>query len=86
MDHEALLSGYASGNPECVLNITDIIIVECSTSYHHNYRVHGKIRYYYWDNLPDVIEVAEHHYVERKLIELWCTDMNIAWSVAVEIL
>ena len=39
--------------------------------------------YYYWGDrdLPNIIEVAEHHYVERKLINLWCADMSVAWFV-----
>jgi hypothetical protein len=69
------------GLPFFTLDFINIIITECNTSYHHNYRVQNKTRYYYWGNLPDIIEVAEHHYVDRKLIDLWCTDMNVAWSV-----
>ena len=81
MDNEALLSGYAYISPGNVTCVIDIIIIVCSSSYHHNYRVQNETHYYYWDNLPDVVEVAEHHYIERKLIDLWCTDMNVAWSV-----
>lgn len=37
-------------------------LLGCQTSYHNNYRVHSGKRYYYGDELPDVLEVSDHHW------------------------
>jgi hypothetical protein len=36
----------------------------------------------YYDGLPDIIQVGEHQFVERRVIALWRTDMNLAWKSA----
>src|SRR6202035_5606190 len=53
----------------------------CQTSYHHDFSVKNKVRTYY-DHIPDVIQVGSHQFVERALIQLWRTDMNLAWKSA----
>ncbi|KDQ48967.1 hypothetical protein JAAARDRAFT_144139, partial [Jaapia argillacea MUCL 33604] len=54
---------------------------KCNINYHHNYFVHDGMRTYY-NGIPDVIQVAEHQFVERRLIELWTTLMLVAWTSA----
>jgi CxC5 like cysteine cluster associated with KDZ transposases len=36
----------------------------------------------YYDNIPDILQVGEHQFVERRVIHLWRTDMNLAWKSA----
>jgi len=54
----------------------------CNINYHHNFRVKEGQRIYY-DNIPDIIQVGEHQFVEKRVIEMWRTNMNIAWFVFV---
>ena len=50
-------------------------LLDCRTSYQHNYYVQNSLRFYYTgDDLPEVVEVVEHHFLER-------IDMNVAWYV-----
>jgi hypothetical protein len=53
----------------------------CNTAYYKNYLVKNGMRHYYDGDMPDIIQVAEHQYVECQLINMWTTDMNIAWCV-----
>ena len=39
------------------------------------------MRYYYDEEIPDIIQVGEHQFVEKKVLKMWCTDTNIAWYV-----
>ena len=39
------------------------------------------MRYYYDGDLPAIIQVGEHQFVERRLVNMWCMDTNIAWYV-----
>jgi hypothetical protein len=50
----------------------------CKTNYHNNFRVTDGQRIYY-DTIPDVIQVGEHQFVERRVIKMWRTNMNVAW-------
>ena len=54
---------------------------ECDVNYHHNFRVFKGQRIYH-DTLPDIIQVGEHQFVERKLIDLWISMMLLAWTSA----
>jgi hypothetical protein len=36
----------------------------------------------YYDGIPAVIQVGNHQFVERQLVHLWRTDMNVAWKSA----
>jgi hypothetical protein len=33
----------------------------------------------YYDGLPEIIQVGEHQFVERKVINLWITLMMVSW-------
>jgi hypothetical protein len=35
----------------------------------------------YYDGIPDVIQVGEHQFAERRLIQLWITLMLVSWQV-----
>ncbi|KAF8807013.1 hypothetical protein BYT27DRAFT_7292820 [Phlegmacium glaucopus] len=52
----------------------------CQTAYYHNYFVENGLRHYYDGDLPAIIQVGEHQYVERRLVDMWTTDSNIAWK------
>lgn len=58
---------------------------ECHVNYHHNYTVSGSsntpyTRTYY-DGIPNFVQVGEHQFVERKVIDLWISLMLISWYV-----
>lgn len=53
----------------------------CNTVYYKNYLVKKGMRHYYDGDMPNIIQVAEHRYVECWLINMWTTDMNIAWWI-----
>ena len=54
---------------------------ECDVNYHHNFRVFQGQQIYY-DSLPAIIQVGEHQFVERKLMNLWISMMLLAWTSA----
>lgn len=56
-------------------------LVDCDTSYHLDYYVMGDIRFYY-DTIPDVLQIGDHRFAERSLINSWRTGMNLAWVSA----
>jgi hypothetical protein len=33
----------------------------------------------YYNGLPEIIQVEEHQFVERKVINLWITLMMVSW-------
>ncbi|KAF8968974.1 hypothetical protein BDZ97DRAFT_1654410 [Flammula alnicola] len=55
---------------------------KCNVNYHHNFYIHQGRRIYYGTGIPDVIQVGEHQFVERKVIELWTTLMVVSWTSA----
>ena len=65
-----------------VLRRSKIIFAECNINYHHNFRVEGGRRIYYDADIPDVIQVGEHQFVEHKVIQLWITLMVVSWTSA----
>lgn len=58
-----------------------IFILACKINYHHNFYVQSGIRNYY-SGIPDILQVAEHQFVERKLVNLWITLMVVSWTSA----
>ena len=54
----------------------------CKVNYHHNFYIFQGRRIYYSTGIPDVIQVGEHQFVERKVIELWITLMVVSWTSA----
>jgi len=63
------------------LNFDMFLLSDCNINYHHNYQVLGGQRFYY-DSLPDIIQVGEHQFAERKLINLWISMMLLSWTSA----
>lgn len=53
----------------------------CNTNYHHNFSVNNGICTYY-DGIPNVLQVGEHQFAERWLIQLWITMMLVSWTSA----
>ncbi|KAF8958550.1 hypothetical protein BDZ97DRAFT_1923591 [Flammula alnicola] len=52
----------------------------CQTAYYHNYSVKDGMRHYYDGSTPEIIQVGEHQFVERKVVNMWRTDTNISWK------
>jgi KDZ transposase family protein len=36
-------------------------------------------RRFYYDNPPDILQIADHQFVEQRLIDLWRTNTRVAW-------
>jgi hypothetical protein len=53
----------------------------CKARYYPNYVVRDGVRNYY-DNIPDAIQVGEHQYVERSVLNLFIHLMLISWTSA----
>ena len=72
--------------PICGLHIVLVLILcfplECQTNYHHNFKVKDGVRTYY-DGIPLIIQVGEHQFAEKRLIQLWITMMLVSWQVFV---
>ncbi|KAF8451067.1 hypothetical protein L210DRAFT_3385227 [Boletus edulis BED1] len=51
----------------------------CKVTYHHNFYVKGDHRHYY-DCIPDIIQVATHVFLEQRLIDLFDSQANLAWT------
>ena len=58
-----------------------IFIIGCKVNYHHNFRVHEGQQIYY-DKIPDLVQIGEHQFAERKLINLWIMMMLLLWTSA----
>ena len=56
-----------------------IDFIGCRTSYHNNYSVANGVRHYYPAEVPDIIEVTDHRFVETRVVQMWRMDMNVAW-------
>ena len=51
----------------------------CRVSYQHDYYVEDKLRVYYQDVIPHIIQIGEHQFAETRLIKMWRMNMNCAW-------
>ena len=54
-------------------------ILACKINHHHNFYVQSGIQHYYHGTL-DILQVAEHQFVKRKLVNLWITLMVVSWT------
>jgi len=52
----------------------------CNTNYHHDYSVKNDVRTYY-KGVPDVIEVGDHQFAEREVLNLFAGLMLVSWCV-----
>ncbi|KAJ7185334.1 hypothetical protein C8R46DRAFT_981891 [Mycena filopes] len=59
---------------------TSLYCRSCKTRYYHNYQVHKgtSIRTYY-GGVPDVVQVAQHFFIESSLLELFANNMVFGW-------
>lgn len=57
----------------------------CKTTYHTNYKVVGdrRIYYDYTTSLPDVVQIADHYFVDYQVAKLWKAMMHTSWYVAI---
>ena len=55
--------------------------VERGMSCYNNYFVKNGMRHYYDGNVPEIIQVGEHQFVECRLVNMWTIDTNVAWYV-----
>ncbi|KAF6741043.1 hypothetical protein DFP72DRAFT_886318 [Ephemerocybe angulata] len=53
----------------------------CKINYHHNYKVDRGQRTYY-EGVPVVLQIGEHHFAEVQLINAWINLMVLAWVSA----
>ncbi|KAJ7761416.1 hypothetical protein B0H16DRAFT_1719581 [Mycena metata] len=62
---------------------TSLYYRACKTRYYHNYHVHKKtsVRSYY-GGVPDVVQVAQHFFIESALLELFANNMVFGWLSA----
>jgi len=51
---------------------------DCKSSFHNNFYVHQGTRFYY-DGIPDFIQVGDHQFVEHKVIKNWIDLMLCGW-------
>ncbi|TFK45431.1 hypothetical protein OE88DRAFT_1721508 [Heliocybe sulcata] len=78
-EREAVLFTLAAG--ACATFAYHLYCSRCQTTYYHNYSVYQGIRTYY-QGVPQVIQVGEHQYVEREVLNLFVGLMLISWSSA----
>lgn len=57
-----------------------VFTLDCKINYHHNFYVEGGQRVYY-DTVPEIIQVGEHQFVERRVIDMFITLMLVSWYV-----
>jgi hypothetical protein len=53
-------------------------LADCNTDYHLDFSVKNDRRFYY-DDIPDILQIADHQFIERGLIHMWRTSTNVAW-------
>ncbi|KAG2145259.1 hypothetical protein DEU56DRAFT_732100 [Suillus clintonianus] len=77
--HYVVLFTLASG--PCTAKSVDLYCKACKINYHYNYSVSEGEQTYYEDQPPN-IQVAEHVYMAKEVIELFKTAMDLAWTSA----
>jgi CxC5 like cysteine cluster associated with KDZ transposases len=55
-------------------------IDSCTTSYHDNYSVNAEFRTYY-GGVPNLIQVGEHQFIKKRVVNLFIGMMLVAWYV-----
>ncbi|KAF8799170.1 hypothetical protein BYT27DRAFT_7228010 [Phlegmacium glaucopus] len=53
----------------------------CNVNYHHNYQVYQGQQIYY-DGIPEILQIGEHQFAERKLVNIWIMMMLLSWTSA----
>ena len=80
-----------NGKPGCLYTRTHISnnLKGCGVVYHPDYYVQAiagtterqRIYYHHINNLPDVLQVSTHHFVETSLVQMWRSNFLHAWWV-----
>ncbi|KAJ7508142.1 hypothetical protein B0H11DRAFT_1704742 [Mycena galericulata] len=62
------------------ISTTSLYCRACNRRYYHNYYVHkqSSLRTYY-GGVPDVVQVAQHFFLESALLELFANNMTFGW-------
>ncbi|KAJ7164484.1 hypothetical protein C8R46DRAFT_901653 [Mycena filopes] len=81
MTHKATL--YTAKNGALPVYSSSLYCRQCHRRYYHNYYVHksSSLRTYY-GGVPNVIQVAQHFFVESTLLELFANGMVFGWLSA----
>ncbi|KAJ6525243.1 hypothetical protein DFH09DRAFT_936833 [Mycena vulgaris] len=70
---------YTLSDGACATFASHLSCSECHARYYPNYVVRDGVRIYY-DQIPDAIQVGEHQYVERAVLNLFINLMLISWT------
>ncbi|KAJ7587809.1 hypothetical protein C8J56DRAFT_942650, partial [Mycena floridula] len=54
---------------------------ECKINYHHKFSVKDEVATYY-DGIPEIVQIGEHRFAERKVVNIWITLMVVSWTSA----
>ncbi|KAG1731000.1 hypothetical protein EDB19DRAFT_1831826 [Suillus lakei] len=65
----------------CAARSVHLYCADCQIDYCHNYTVSGGIRTYY-DEQPKTIQVTDHVFMEKDVVELFKTAMDVLWTLA----
>lgn len=60
--------------------ITDFYLA-CNTNYHYNFFVRSGVRHYY-GGMPAFVQVGEHQFVQREVLELFTAQTVHSWTSA----
>ncbi|KAJ7712770.1 hypothetical protein B0H16DRAFT_1342021 [Mycena metata] len=72
---------YTLSDGACATFSTHLSCPSCRARYYPNYVVRDGTRTYY-DQIPSAVQVAEHQYVERALLNLFTNLLLISWTSA----
>ncbi|KAJ8693235.1 hypothetical protein PTI98_010474 [Pleurotus ostreatus] len=61
--------------------VTTLYCRKCQTHYHTDYHIHKSQRTYY-GGIPDIIQVAQHFFIENALLELFVAGQVFGWISA----
>ena len=61
-------------------SILKFLYQACHINYHYNYSVQNNTRQYY-PSMPEALQVGEHQYIERRVVDLWIHLMLSSWLV-----
>ncbi|KAJ7672974.1 hypothetical protein DFH06DRAFT_979239 [Mycena polygramma] len=78
LDHKATL--FTVKNGALPIYTSSLYCRKCNRRYYHNYYVHkqSSLRTYY-GHVPNVIQVAQHFFIESALLELFSNGMVFGW-------
>lgn len=79
--NSAFLTCKGTQNALVVSNSSNFHAKDCNTDYHCDYYVQNGIRCYY-DGIPDVLQIGDHQFAERRLVHSWRLNANLAWVSA----